>query len=55
VYNAGRGANATFEIIKIVVDKVMEGGLQHATYWEVRVRVHVQCGVTLKLTRHRPT
>jgi len=34
VFNSGRGKAASWELIKVVVDKVMEGGLQHETYWE---------------------
>jgi len=34
VYNGGRGVGATWELVKVVVDKTMEGGLKHDTYWE---------------------
>lgn len=36
VFNSGKGLGANWELIKVVVDKVMEGGLVAETYWEVR-------------------
>jgi hypothetical protein len=35
VFNSGKGLGANWELIKVVVDKVMEGGLVAETYWEV--------------------